>query len=70
VGLSFYGWAIESIFTKENVYWLSDSTGLNMEIVTGPGPNPVSGLDPFTETVHREEEQYPASGPRLGNSLS
>jgi hypothetical protein len=62
VGLSFYGWALESIFTKENVYWLSDSNGLNMEIVTGPGPNPVSGLDPFTETIHREEEQYPASG--------
>ncbi|MHA2427774.1 MAG: C25 family cysteine peptidase, partial [Candidatus Hermodarchaeia archaeon] len=61
-GVHFYGWAIQSNYTKENIFWLSDGAGLKMDVITGSGPNPVYGLDPFTETSHREEEQYHATG--------
>lgn len=62
VGIHFYGWAIQSNYTKENVFWLSDGSGLQMEVITGAGPSPVNNLDPFSETIHTEQEQYPASG--------
>jgi hypothetical protein len=61
-GIHFYGWAIRSNYTKENVFWLSDGSGLQMEVITGTGPSPVNNIDPFTETIHTEQEQYPASG--------
>jgi hypothetical protein len=53
-GIFFYGRGIDSIYTKENIYWLYRGRGLQMSSRGGHGPSP-SGYSTFTETVHAEE---------------
>lgn len=55
-GIYFYADRIDSIYTKDNVYWLHEGTGRLMETVKGKGPAPVS-YRTFTETVHAEEDR-------------
>jgi hypothetical protein len=59
VGIYFYGEAIDSIYTNENIYWLEKGKkgeGLAMDVVEGEGPYPASGFETFTETIHVEED--------------
>jgi hypothetical protein len=64
VGIYFYGEAIDSIYTNENIYWLEKGkagAGLAMEVVKGRGPSPASGDESFTETIHIEEDKLAAT---------
>ena len=57
-GILFYGHGLNSIYTDENIYWLSLDRGLQMETgVQGSGPPPAGGSLTFTDTMHAEEEK-------------
>jgi uncharacterized repeat protein (TIGR01451 family) len=56
-GFYFFGQGIKSIYTRENVYWLSKGAGLLMENVNGGPPPAVQGNGMFTSTVHAEEDK-------------
>jgi hypothetical protein len=60
-GFFFYGTGTDSIYTKENVYWIDKGEGTMMTVVRGKGPtpSPSSGERSFTETVHFEENLIP-----------
>jgi uncharacterized repeat protein (TIGR01451 family) len=58
-GLYFYGTAIDSQYTRENVYWLDSGNGTLMSVVQGTGPTPVPLEGSFTETKHFEEDMLP-----------
>lgn len=58
-GLYFYGTGIDSIYTKENVYWIDKGAGTLMPVVKGTGPAPSPEGGSFTETVHFEEDVIP-----------
>ena len=58
-GIFFYGQGMDSIYTKENIYWLYKGRGLQMEHVDGNGPAPV-GYETFTWEKHTEEDHFPA----------
>jgi hypothetical protein len=63
VGIYFYGEAIDSIYTKENIYWLEKGNkgeGVAMGVVNGKGPSPAGGYETFTETIHVEEDHFGA----------
>ena len=60
-GIYFYGEGIDSIYTRENIYWLEKGSGLQMEIITGTGPDPSIGGETFTETLHFEEDHWAAT---------
>jgi hypothetical protein len=57
-GIYFYGEGIDSIYTRENVYWLAEGQGLQMEQMEGEGPDPVNNEDTFLETLHLEQEHW------------
>jgi len=59
-GIYFYGEGIDSIYTRENIYWLEKNRGLQMEIVAGAGPAPAISTETFTETIHLEEDHWAA----------
>ena len=56
-GLYFYGKAITSQYTEDNVYVLSQATGLRMGTRNAGQPAPVFGQT-FTETMHAEGNQF------------
>ncbi|MBI5848187.1 MAG: DUF11 domain-containing protein [Nitrospirae bacterium] len=58
-GLFFFGQGIDSLYTKENIYWLYKGKGQQMGRVEGVGPAP-SGYSAVTETVHIEEDKVAA----------
>ncbi len=60
-GIYFYGQGIDSIYTRENIYWLEKGRGLQMEVITGTGPDPSIGGETFTETFHFEEDHWAAT---------
>jgi len=62
VGLYFYGQAIDSIYTDENVYWLRFGLGDLMAETGESGVQPAAAAQTFTEAVHAEEDRYPATG--------
>jgi uncharacterized repeat protein (TIGR01451 family) len=58
-GIYFYGQGIDSIYTKENIYWLYRGRGLQMAGIKGNGPTPV-GYSAFADTIHAEENKIVA----------
>ncbi len=56
-GIYFYAEPVGSPYTDENAYWVTVTPGPTMSA----RPAPPAGLlaTSFTETVHREEDQYP-----------
>ncbi len=58
-GLYFYARGLDSIYTRENIYWLYQGRGLQMKLTRGKGPSPVD-TGAFTETTHDEKDLYPA----------
>ena len=54
-GLFFYGEAIDSIYTDDNIYWLERGLAAQTATVDGGSPEPVSGLV-FADSRHFEEE--------------
>jgi hypothetical protein len=61
-GLTFYGQAVDSIYTAENVYWLARGRGVLMSGAGESGADPAAEPQAFTETVHVEEDRYAATG--------
>lgn len=59
-GIYFYALGINSIYTRDNIYWLKGERGLEMEAAEGKGPSPVAGEATFGEAVHFEENHYDA----------
>jgi hypothetical protein len=62
VGLYFYGEGIDSFYTTDNVYWLRSGRGQRMTAIQGSGPAPSSSPTVFAETVHFEQDKWPALG--------
>jgi uncharacterized repeat protein (TIGR01451 family) len=58
-GLYFYGTGINSVYTKDNVYWIDKARGTFMRVVKGRGPLPASGGESFADTAHFEEDLVP-----------
>lgn len=56
-GLSFYGEGIDSLYTRQNVYWLRPGAGLTMATVNGKAPAPAAAGQTFTADVHQEEDR-------------
>lgn len=54
-GIYFYGQGTDSMYTKENIYWLSKGRGSRMRSIADAGPDPVSDLT-FTDTLHEEKD--------------
>jgi hypothetical protein len=57
-GIYFYGEGIDSIYTKDNIYWLEKNRGLIVEIIEGTGPDPAGADETFSETIHSEEDHW------------
>jgi hypothetical protein len=57
-GIYFYGDAIASLYTNENMYWLEDGKGSIMEYVYDVQPSPASGDETFMDTLHIEVDRY------------
>ena len=58
-GMYFYATGIESVYTKENIYWIDRGTGTLMRVVHGAGPQPLTGEGSFADTVHFEQDLDP-----------
>jgi hypothetical protein len=61
-GIYFYGEGIDSIYTKDNIYWLEKNRGLIVEIIEGTGPDPAGADETFSETIHSEEDHWATTG--------
>src|SRR6185295_6076015 len=59
-GILFYGQAIDSPFTSDNVYWLRSAAGLPMGAAEAPVPTPAPG-GTFVDTVHAEVDAFAAT---------
>ncbi len=59
-GLYFFGEAINSTYTDQNVYWLTRRDGSTMPVVPGTGPAAV-GDQTFTDTVHVAQDAIAAT---------
>ena len=57
----FYGQALDSIYARDNVYWLRVGTGLSMATVNGGGPSPAAPGQSFLERDPR------GAGPAAGH---
>ncbi|MCP4669548.1 MAG: hypothetical protein GY849_24710 [Deltaproteobacteria bacterium] len=61
-GIYFYGEAIDSLYTRENIYRLTKGRGLKMAVIGGEeDPGPSSGDETFAEALHIEVDFYPLS---------
>jgi hypothetical protein len=61
-GILFYGQASQSIYSRDNVYWLRAGPGVQMPGVSGG--NPTTSGSPaaaFTDSVHSEQESFAAT---------
>ncbi|MDX1431229.1 MAG: C25 family cysteine peptidase [Gammaproteobacteria bacterium] len=56
-GIYFYGEAVHSQYTEENVYWLSEGEGLGMRAREGRYPAAVAGAS-FPHVSHAEGNRY------------
>jgi uncharacterized repeat protein (TIGR01451 family) len=56
-GILFYGQGLDSLYTKENIYWLSLGRGVRIGEVDGEGPAPAGENLTFTDVIHAEEDK-------------
>jgi hypothetical protein len=59
-GILFYGQAIDSIYTRDNIYWLRLGPGIQMRNEAGTPPSPTAAMS-FRDTSHAEHEVFPAT---------
>jgi hypothetical protein len=60
-GVLFYGEAIDSLYTRDNVYRLAPGRGLLMESLPGVPPAPPAGELRFADTLHAEVDRFAAT---------
>jgi len=58
-GLYFYGEGIDSVYTKENIYWIRRGKGALMPVLTGEAPKSSALPAVFPETLHFEKDLIP-----------
>ncbi len=58
-GVSFYGEAIDSVYSDENIYWIRPGRGLTMREQQGPLVTPTSTPGTFFDTFVFEEDHSP-----------
>jgi hypothetical protein len=58
-GIFFLGLGIDSIYTEDNVYWLSDAQGTQIELLGGPRRSSTAA-GTFLEVLDSEEEHHQA----------
>ncbi|HQJ50551.1 MAG TPA: C25 family cysteine peptidase [Anaerolineae bacterium] len=56
-GIYFYGQGLDSIYTADNVYWLSRGEARTMSTVRGKVPKAGETTGSFVQTVHLEEDR-------------
>lgn len=56
-GIYFYGQGLDSIYSADNVYWLSRGDGRTMSTVRGKVPKAGETTGSFVQTVHLEEDR-------------
>lgn len=56
--LRFFGEALNSLYTAENVYWLLPGTGRGMRTSDGGSPAPAATPQSFPDTVHFEQDRF------------
>ena len=61
-GITFYGKRLESIYTDENIYWVELGRGTVMRQPSGSDSIPGTGAETFVDTVHAEQNYWPAVG--------
>ncbi len=61
-GIYFYGEAISSSYTNQNIYWLEKGNGLNMTVLNDSVPDNQTQEEYFTDMVHAERNQWPVTG--------
>jgi hypothetical protein len=57
-GLFFYGEVVDSIYTRDNVYWLQRGRGTTMPVRTGFVQGPVE-IGSFMDELHIEQDHWP-----------
>jgi uncharacterized repeat protein (TIGR01451 family)/fimbrial isopeptide formation D2 family protein len=58
-GIYFYGEGIDSLYTRDNIYWLTIGRGNHIPQVNGQKPDPASAEGVFTDHLHLEEDRMP-----------
>ena len=61
-GIYFFAPQIDSRFTNENVFWISDGQGTWMKTIAGEGPTALSAETTFSDALHIEDNKVPANG--------
>jgi len=59
-GFYFFGESIDSIYTRDNIYWLDLDFGSTMEPLEGQPPVPTS-VGSFVDVLHFEDEFWPVT---------
>jgi uncharacterized repeat protein (TIGR01451 family) len=59
VGLFFYGTGTDSVYTRNNIYWIDMGKGLTMNNETGPVPAPPAPGDAFSDSLYIEKDVFP-----------
>jgi uncharacterized repeat protein (TIGR01451 family) len=57
-GLFFYGTGTDSVYTRNNIYWIDTGKGLTMNNETGPVPAPPASDDAFLDSLHIEKDVF------------
>jgi hypothetical protein len=58
-GLFFYGTGTNSVYTRNNIYWIDTEKGLTIKNETGPVPTPPASDDAFSDSLHLEKNVFP-----------
>ena len=58
-GIYFYAQGIDSLYTKDNIYWLTENSGLAMQAAAGE-ISPPAAPGAFPEVIHAEDETFMA----------
>lgn len=55
-GIYFYGTGTDSVYTRDNIYWIDTDKGTVMNSETGVKPSPAGDNQTFTDTLHVEQD--------------
>jgi len=59
VGIFFYGTGTDSVYTRNNIYWIDMGKGLTMKNETGSVPAPPATDEAFSDSLHIEQDVFP-----------
>ncbi|MFA6053974.1 MAG: SdrD B-like domain-containing protein [Thermodesulfovibrionales bacterium] len=59
MGMFFYGTGTDSVYTRNNIYWIDRGKGLTMRNETGSVPAPPAAEEAFSDSLHIEKDVFP-----------